>query len=302
MKRYLSAIALLSALSACGSGVFTESGADDGDTDSGTVVDTTGVPAAIAGNLESVTYDPGDPGAGVPARLLVKGVGFDSAGEAVDYVRKPALDANVPGFQTFTFQADGDSRHYTAFVRESDGVVVAVTGSGQFGQFLAGATFDNTGTFSAPASDAVPDLGSVQYNGAYAGILNVAGDGGDLLTPSPGTTGSAVPAQLAEVSGTVRIVGDFQQNLVTGTIQNREIADSNTALEDLDLLITPVGENGGFEGDIEVTGTNSAIGTYAGTFGGDGATAVGGAINAANHTDAIPGGDEIEYGVFTATR
>ncbi|MCL6284456.1 hypothetical protein M3P21_13055 [Ruegeria sp. 2012CJ41-6] len=333
MKRYLLAIAALSLVSACGSGVFTEDSADTGGGEGGEGTDDSGivVPEEIAGEVESVIYNPGDPSSGVAPTLTLTGLPFDSGVDTAEYVRDASLD--VGDFQAFTFQAANPSaRKYTALVREQDGLVVVASGSGGFEQFFGGSSFSRTGTYTAPTAADLPtdpvtggpgNIGSVEYTGTYAGILNV------------GLTGGGNESQ-ARMSGDVVVVGDFRdQTNVIGEINNRQFEDTFnvvngvndsdpnrpggdpddirivgadtatmpgdlTAVEDLIFTATTLNADGSFNGNLK-----NANGSYAGAFTGEAATAVGGAIRAEGHISELPSIDGtpiFEHGVFTATR
>lgn len=322
MKRFWLGVAAMALLSACGaSDVFPlapdlDGGTQDdgGDTsgDGNIVIDDTvqiAAPADIANEIDSVTFNPGD--GSTPPTLSIGGAGFDVAGAPAEYVRKPGLD--VPGFQAFTSQVDGDSRHYLAFVSEEDGIVAMAAGSGQFAQFLAGANFTRTGTYSEPLASSVPDLGSVTYTGTYVGILNRAGDQGDLLPPT-GTSGN--PVQIAEITGTTIVQADFSgdggKNVIGGIFDRTVVdpiidtdgdgtPDANAPVENLNFEITGLNEDGTFSGTV-IKDDFTAVGGYAGAFAGQEATAVGGALKVNNHIDQLTDAPTTEYGAFTATR
>ncbi|MFA3916101.1 hypothetical protein [Ruegeria hyattellae] len=313
MKRYLLAVAALSLVSACGSGVFSEDDTDDGG-GGGDGGDTgaTGflAPDNIAGQLDSVVYNPGNPATGEPATLEVTGLPFDDGSLSAEYTRDASLD--VPGFQAFTAQARSGSRHYTVLVREQDGVLVANAGSGFAGTFFGGANFARQNTYSKPRDEDLtgtePTVGNVLYTGSYAGIINANTDGG------PGVS------RVIRTSGDVSVTADFTDNTVQeGTVTGRQFEDpvllldndnnpislpAGTLLDDMRFETTALGADGTFTGTLTDLNADN-IGSYAGTFAGERAPAVGGVIRAEGHIDALDdaaGPTIFEDGVFTATR
>ncbi|WP_241482206.1 thymidylate synthase [Leisingera sp. ANG-Vp] len=229
--------------------------------------------------------------------LTVTGVGLDETPFTATYVRKPALDRN--GYEAYTVQDNALTEHSTAYVREIEGgqATVVMTG-GQFGFFQGGTTYGRTGTFSAPDTEQGPG-GIVSYAGTYIGLLNINGDGGDLITPTPGTAPELLPGQAAEVTGDVFINADFSDNRVKGTVYNRQITDQPaTIVEDLDLEPTDIASGGTFDGAVSTGGIG--VGEYGGVFSGTDAAAVAGSVHATSHIQAFSGSTVPieEFGVF----
>lgn len=301
MTRILVGIAALAVLSACGSGVFDEA-ANPEDT---TVVvgdATSNVPDDIAGEIDSITYNP------TTDTLVVTGVRLDDTPFEATYSRNAALDQG--DYRAFTSQNNSLSRQYTAFVAQRDGVNAGVTGSGQFTTFLAGATYSRSGAYDPPAD--IPATGIVNYIGRYVGVLNVAGAQTDVLPVPPGTPDAFRPTQVATVTGDILINADFSGNAVEGAITNRQVAvnsdpfntpltTSAETLADIVLVSTGIDANGEFSG---TAGLDLATprGTYAGIFGGTNASTVGGGVNLADHVSTSTGSsfdiEGEEYGVF----
>ncbi|SDD13996.1 hypothetical protein [Ruegeria marina] len=287
MKPYLVAMATCVALSACGgsNAVF---GTGDGTDGGGGTPANPVVPADIAGNITSISYDPDN------QTLVVRGAGLDDVAFTDVYTRKPALDR--PGYEAYTAQDGSLTRHFTAYVREIDGTYGAVIGSGgQFNTVIQGTQFGRDGAYDPPAT--TPNGGVVSYAGNYIGVLNRNGSGEDLLPVTPGTDPSVIPGQVAEVTGNVLINAGFgdTQNQVDGIIYNRQIADTGLSMEDLSLRPTEITSNGTFTGEV-MTPDLRNVGGYAGLFGGQDASVVAGALHVEDHVGALE--NEVEYGTF----
>ncbi|MDP5216859.1 hypothetical protein Q5Y75_06475 [Ruegeria sp. 2205SS24-7] len=292
--------------------MFTEDGTDGGGSGESGDTGATGfiAPDDIAGQLDSVVYNPGDPATGEPATLEVTGLPFDDGDLSAEYTRDESLD--VPGFQAFTGQARSGSRHYTVLVSEQDGILVATSGSGFRGTFFGGANFARQNTFSRPRDSDLsgpnPTVGNVEYRGAYAGVINAATNGG------PGVS------RIVRTSGDISVTADFTDNQVQeGTITNRRFEDpvvigdtsggiislpAGTALENLNFESTTLESNGTFTGNV-LNLDRDTVGSYAGAFAGERAPAVGGVIRAEGHIEALDNAEGptiFEDGVFTATR
>ncbi|WP_342586279.1 thymidylate synthase [Leisingera sp. ANG-M6] len=276
-------------VSACGGGNPFTTTTDD-DTDTGTDTESA-IPASIANDLDSVSYDPTN------QTLTVTGVGLDETPFTSTYVRKPALDR--AGYEAYTVQDNELTEHSTAYVRQSGrGYAAVVVTGGQFGYFQGGATYARTGSFTEPDTESGPG-GIVSYAGNYVGLLNVNGDTGDLIIPSGSPETILLPGQAAEVTGDVFINADFSDRAIKGTIYNREITDApGTSVENLILVPTEIAADGTFDGTLNVDGTG--VGTYGGTFAGTDAEVVAGGVHATSHIDALSGGTNPieEYGVF----
>ncbi len=286
MRRYWLGVAAAIFLSACGGG---NPWLDDGDDGSGS---TPTIPEVLLGDLESFTYDP------VAQTLVVRGISQDNTPAAAVYTRKPGLD--VPGYEAYTTQSSATTPHATAFVQERDGVIagIIVTG-GQSGSYFGGGSYYRAGAYTPPTGTAANQV--VTYTGTYAGLLNIAGDGGDLLPVAPGTPNSERPFQAAEVTGNATIIADFSDNVVSGVINNRVVVDEpgiDLSNQSLELAPTAIIDDGTFEGSAEQN--NVGKGTYGGIFGGVDSSAVGGTLFVEGHIDGITNIEE--YGVFVLSR
>lgn len=239
------------------------------------------VPETITGHLTSYTFDANN------QTLIVRGISLDDTPFEAAYRRRPAMDRN--GYLAFTAQDGSLNRHVTAYVLQIDGTSAAVLASGpHLGNVVQGATIART-TYDPP------DAGLVKYAGHYIGLLNGAGDGGDLLAVAPGTAVDIRPTEAAEVTGDAFVTADFVDNKVNGLIYNRVFVDSpGTALENLELRETEIDGSGTFSGDVHQGTTDK--GDYAGVFGGTDSSAVAGALNATDHIAATQ--NEEETGIF----
>ncbi|KIC12950.1 thymidylate synthase [Leisingera sp. ANG-M1] len=287
MRRYWLGLAAASALSACGGGnPFATP--DPTDPDTGTSAT---IPEALAGDVDSVSYNATD------QTLTVTGVGLDETPFTATYIRKPALDRN--GYEAYTVQDNALTEHSTAYVRQAEGgyAAVVMTG-GQFGTFQGGTTYGRDGSYSAP--DTSTPGGIVSYAGTYVGLLNIDGDSGDLLTPTPGTDPSILPGQAAEITGDAFLNADFTgDGEVKGRIYNRQITDMPAvAVEDLTLTNTTIASDGSFTGSV--VADNANVGEYGGVFSGADAASVAGSVHAENHIEAFSGNTPPieEFGIF----
>jgi hypothetical protein len=268
-------------MSACGGGnpFIEETGTDP---DNGIVI-----PEELAGDLTSFSYDPDK------QILIVRGVSLDDTPFEAVYNRRANLD--VPGYEGYSSQESSLGRHTTAYVQQIDGARAAITVSGgQFGHYFGGSAYGRSGAFTPP--DTTVAGGGVTYAGSYVGLLNVAGDGGDLLPVAPGTPNELRPKQAAEVIGSVFISADFADNAVDGLVYNRLHADSGTPIEDLELAPAVITDAGSFTSSVQQGGGRDTVGVYGGIFGGADASAVAGTLYAADH---ISGAANVEeFGLF----
>ncbi len=277
MRQYwLSALAAL-ALVGCGDG--SPFGGATTTTDGTTT--TTTIPDTVTGSLTSYTFD------ATTQTLVVRGISLDDTPFEATYRRRPAMDRN--GYLAFTAQDGSLNRHVTAYVLEIDGTSATVLGSGpHLGEVVQGSRM-------ARASYDPPDAGLVKYAGHYIGLLNGAGDGGDLLAVAAGTAVDIRPTEAAEVTGDAFVTADFVDNKVSGLIYNRVFVDSpGTALENLELRETAIDGSGTFSGNVHQGSTDK--GDYAGVFGGTDSSAVAGALHATDHIAATQ--NEKETGIF----
>lgn len=280
MRQYwLSALAAL-ALVGCGDGA-----PFGGTTTTTTTTTTPTTPETIAGNLTSYTFD------SVNQTLIVRGISLDRTPFEAVYSRRPALDRN--GYLAFTAQDGSLNRHVTAYVLAIDGTSAAVLGSGpHLGDVVQGATYARD-TYDPPTT------GIIKYAGNYVGLLNGAGDGGDLLAVAAGTPTDIQPTQAAEVTGSILITADLVDNKVAGLVYSRVFVDSPaTTLENLELRETTIDGTGSFSGNVN-QGTNDR-GDYAGFFGGTDSIAVAGALTASDHIASVQ--NEKEVGIFVLAK
>lgn len=281
MKRFWLSVAASAAVAACGDGTnpFTPTAT--------TTTTTSTVPANIAGNLESFTYD------AASQTLVVSGTALDNTPYEATYTRKPALDRN--GYEAYTSQESSLGRHYTAFVKEVDGTRAGVVVSGaQFGHYFGGAYYERDGDFDPP--DTTVAGGIVHYAGSYVGVTNIAGDGGDLLAVTPGTNTALLPRDAAEVIGDIFITADFSDNTTDGVIYNRTVPDYAASVEDLELAPAAIATDGTFSGEVQQSGGSATVGEWAGIFGGTDSSAVAGTVFVSDHTTTFS--NEEEYGTF----
>jgi len=283
MKRFWLGVAAMAVMSACSGG--NPFAPDDGTTPT---PDPT-IPTTIAGSVSGVSYDP------VAQTLTITGVELDDTPFQAVYRRRAGMD--VPGYEAYTVQDSSLDRHTTAFVRERDGTraIIAVSGA-QFNYYFGGSNYSRTGSFDPPTANATGGL--VSYAGSYVGLLNGAGDGGDLLPVDPTTPADVRPNQAAEVTGSIFINADFADNAVNGVIYNRNVVDRATPVENLDLAPTSIAADGTFTGNVtQQTATSlNDRGDYGGIFGGTDASAVAGTLFVSDHITAFNG--EEEYGLF----
>ena len=285
MKHVWMGAVAVSVLAACSGNPFLQNaGTDTGTTDPAA----DGIPSAIQSDLGSFSFN------ATTGELTISGLTLEADELSATYTRKPGLDQGP--YQAYTTQDNELSRHSTAFVRSIDGTsaVVVVTG-GQFGQYFGGAAYARTSTYDPVGSNTTPDGGLVSYAGTYVGLLNVAGDGGDLITPTTGADPNLLPSQAAEITGVILVNADFTDNSVNGRITNRVIPDLPAVVpEDLDLEATAIQADGTFTGNV--TQAMTTRGTYGGIFGGVESAALAGALEASDHISTLS--DEDEYGIF----
>lgn len=306
MKFGTSALALCVFLAACGSGTpFNgETGADTG-TGTGGSTGASAIPAELAKDLKSFSYDPAS------QTLSITGITADDSAFTANYRRRPGLDRN--GYEAYTAQDGSLDRHVTAYVKGIDGTRAAVVMTGgQFEQVFSGAGYSNT-SYSAPVAPGTQSEGGlVTYAGNYIGLLNGAGSGEDLAPVADGTNPDTLSRQAAEVTGKVVLTGDFTDAAVTGIIYERKVTDFDTGgtydpnsatpfeAQNIALDSTGIAEDGTFFGTASQS--NGAVGEYGGIFGGTGATEVAGVIHAENHIALGGSGTPIEYGAFVLTQ
>lgn len=264
--------------------------------------DTSSIPSELSNNLKSVTFD-GD-------TMKVDIEGGDGNPAEVTYERDTRLD--LPGYTAYRTQETALDRLYVALgAISADGSVQAVTvgDGGVSNVYYAGGSYDRAGGFDAPPTD--DGRGTVHYAGSYAAVTNVNAprDGGpdDVALPvSESADDSVVPWQPSRVTGDIFIDTNFTDNTVRGSISNRELVDTHTALVDVILVPTTIDPTddtdtraGTFSGDAQYADLR-VIGTYGGIFGGEGANSVAGVVHL---TEFNPDWEnEQEHGVFVLTQ
>jgi hypothetical protein len=278
-RRILSVLLCAGLLAGCGGNPFVDGGGGGGGGGGGS----SDIPAALKGNLESVTYNPTG-GAGGNGALTAVIVPLDASPITATFDRDATLD--TPGFKAFTYRETSSNRLFVAlFATSADGNTMGgVTGSGQFTEMVWGVNYDSD-SFTKPSS------GLASYRGDYAGVLNTG-----AAVAGPGTPFN--PIQPHRVQGDVLLNADFTNDAVEGGIRNREIVDTGEDLDNVFLQITEINADGSFGGSV-VFGDKQQAGTYGGVFGGNGATAVAVGIEIApDPNDA----DLLERGIFVAER
>lgn len=265
------------------------------------------VPAEVSRDLRSITYSPNKGG-----QLSVDLNGLVASGGSATFVRDASLD--VGNYQAFKYQETGLQRSYLAYVaknKRGDLLVTAVSDGGQFNAHYGGATFARISVYQAPTVRDGVETGQFSYAGDYAGVLTV-GDA-TSATLAPGLT----PNGAYHVEGDTLINANFANSLVNGGVDNRFVldnagnrvdvnadgnVDSNDMLPAIALLPSAINSSGAFTGDVQIFGPpdtpGSKIGTYAGLFGGIGATDVAGVLVFNPLTGASPE----EFGVFNLPR
>jgi hypothetical protein len=316
MKRFFLVAGVAAVLSGCGS---TNPFMVTGDaTDDGTAVATlNALPDAVQGDVQKITYSPGD------GTITVEGIALDESQISSIYTRDATYDR--PGYQAYVAQDDVLDRNSFALVAQSrnTGSIragVVVTG-GQFNRVLSGNFAERDGNYTPPSPDVVqdiaPDTGLVSYTGSYAGLTN----GGPDATVPGGTPAEITPGQPNFVTGTAFFNVDFADNSLNGTIYDRNLETPGGAtivpIPSIVLVATDIGADGTFEGSVEYSSAQgnpavlgdfsevvgTSIGTFGGVFGGPSADAVGGAVVLGGFDGPDdPRGytNELEWGVFVA--
>ena len=264
------------------------------------------VPADIAGNVTSVTFDAAN------QTLVVTGVNLDNTPVDTVYTRNPALDRN--GFQAYTNQDGALERHFTAYVAENGSVRAATVSSpSPRNRTFRGAFFERDGAYDPP--DVTADTGVVTYAGTYVGLTNIGDPNGSDLIDTNVTPGVLQPGQALSTDGDVLLSADFADNSVEGNIFNRRLIDTNgnalSNLPSLVLIVAPIQTDGTFDGAIEydisdglgnTDGDFVNVGSYAGIFGGENARQVAGGITLTEFDgvdDFVLGAEgEEESGIF----
>jgi hypothetical protein len=256
------------------------------------------IPEGLSGSVTGVTFAPGS------NTITVTGLPLDQVGGTFpEAVFNANTNLNVPGYTAYAYQDDNLDRMFVMLIAEdtASGVQAgAVADGGQFAEFFGGGFYRQIGPYT-------PDTGLVSYGGTYAGVSNVDANGNELLPP-PAVGPAIAPEQPAQIVGDIFINADFGQNTVNGGIENVEyfnlnaadIATFGTDLPDVLLVSAPISAAGEFQGLVQNPGLVT-IGGYGGTFGGTGATGVGGTMILDGDWDPNRNG-EFQYGVFVLTQ
>tara|TARA_R110000764_G_scaffold9998_7_gene31289 strand:- start:3648 stop:4589 length:942 start_codon:yes stop_codon:yes gene_type:complete len=293
MTRLYSGIAILALVAACG----------DGNPFSGTPTDTDGdsttspIPAVLASDLDSFTYNPSD------GTLTVTGVGLDEDALSSVYRRRPGLD--VPGYVAFTAQDDPLDQHATAYVQDINGTRagIVVTG-GQFGTYSGGGAYARDGAYSPHV--VTPESGEVTYAGDYVGLTNMSGDPTDLAAVPPGTPVELIPGQAAKVTGKIFFNVDFADNTLKGAVYDRVLDANDNQLPpgQTELIVgslefdpTTIDSDGTFFGDVRLNGETDPRGNYGGIFGGTESEVMAGVLFIEDHLVSNTTAEQ-EYGMW----
>ena len=191
---------------------------------------------------------------------------------------------------------------------------VAVTG-GQFTYYSGGVQYGRTGDFGPPTPSELTDTGLVTYAGQYVGLTNLNGPNTDLLPVPGGVSSAVIPSQAGPVNGKVFINVSFADNSVAGIISERTVTSTAFGTFSVSNLVFAPGElnpdDGTFSGEVELPGTRTNVGEYAGIIGANNGDAAAGGIFVEEHygdniVDAssnplVITGEE-EFGIFVLGR
>lgn len=250
-----------------------------------------GIPAALANNLNAVNYDPAN------QTLSLELESLDAPGDPAVYVRYAALDSAVAGYQAYVRQDDPLDRFFLAIAGTSaNGEVraVSITDGGQFNRFFGGAFYEKNGSYVHP------ETGLVSYAGNYAATTNVNARGDNLQPPPATTPTELLPREPATISGRVFLNVDFNDNTINGKIIQRQFTEYPAiTMEDISLVEGVIADDGTFLGSTEIE-VEKSNGSFGGTFGGDGATAIAGVTHITEYSPDLE--NEEEYGIFVLER
>lgn len=329
MARHLLPSAALIALVACSGPALVKSAssssgsvddAQQGGTETPTPTPATiTVPATLAVNMSSFTYDPDNE----TLQVAIEGLDSTSTGDAalVTYTRNPTLDTGV--YQAYSVQEDALDRIFVALAATSeDGSVTGVTAGdgGQFSKYFAGGLYARKGDFTPPTVGDGPGKGQVSYAGDYAAVTNIP-----VQRISPTSIGAAVdsstpealmPYQPMRVAGKTFLNVNFQDNSVNGSIYDRNMIDTMDGvpvrLETVYLTPADIASDGTFSGGT-ARRDSAGTGAYGGIFGGTDANSVAGLVHleasqvylAGSNPDTASGtqiDNAQEHGVFVLTQ
>jgi len=298
MIRSFLMMAVLATVAACGSGdplnpTTGDDGGGTGTTDPVTTDPT--VPDVLAGNLKSISYD------ATNKTVTAQVYALDSTPVDVVYTRDAGRDLN--GYEAYIVQEDSLDRFFVAMVGEStdSSVQAGVVGDGgQFNRVLQGAYFERDGDFDAPDIGDGPNAGQVSYAGNYVGMTNIS----RAIDPG-GVPPAVVPGEPVMISGQIFLNANFSDMAVNGAIYDRQLLLTTPSdLPDLALIVTEIGTDGSFLGEVEYRGLiGQSIGEYGVIFGGENAAAVGGALSLSEFDgETGPLDNELERGFFVLSQ
>ena len=260
------------------------------DTDTGGGTTTSGIPAALAGNVSTMSYNAS------LGTLSITLSGLDADAVKANFTRTPSLD--IGQYAAFITQDDPLDRLFTALAATSfDGSVTAgvVADGGQFGRYFPGGFYVQNSAYVPPSV-----AGLASYAGRYAAVSNTDAPGANLLPVPGGTDPALLPAESARIDGMIFINIQFGENQLNGVIFNRQYTDYNTSLPDVLLIPATLATDGSFYGTVEMGGT--AIGSYGGVVGGSGGTSIAGVVETTNFDPNDGTTLDEERGVFVLTR
>ena len=307
MIRTVLLLGLLAGLAACSDGqpLFDDPGNDGGGNGGGDGGGNGGggggieISEDVAGSLRSADFVP--PSGNNDGRLQVDIGALDGAPGAVRYTR--AEDLDVRGFTAYSNQEDPLDRFFLGLARRSTDNTIqgaVVQDAGQFNRYFGGVTYERLSPYS-PYQPSQPNQGLVSYAGDYAGLLNIgAPEPNNTLPVPPGTDPDLIPGQPVRVTGDVFLNADFSDNAVNGAIMDRRTVEGRVGLENLILVPGDIAQNGTFAGGVESSDGEKVFGSYAGAFGGQGATSVAGGVHLQEFLEEVD--NEEERGLFVLTR
>jgi hypothetical protein len=249
------------------------------------------IPEEILFSINSVVWTPG------ADTIAISIDGLDTTPVVATWGEDTRYD--IPGYKAYKIQEDELDRFYVALAAVStDGAMRAVVAGdgGQFNTVFQGAYYERTGIYSAPdATQPGPANGQVSYAGRYAGLLN----GGPDLPVAIGTPPSLIPREPVVTTGVGFVNANFATNTVNGAIYDRVVVEGGLSLGDLILIPNAITANGTFSGTVQNREEDN-VGSYAGAFGGVGATSLAGGLALTRVEYALGErlDDAEEFGVF----
>ncbi|MGH1457384.1 MAG: hypothetical protein ACRBBT_00630 [Paracoccaceae bacterium] len=291
MMKFAGTLVAALALSGCAAGSGTNPFSTESTEEIAEKAANSTIPEELANNLAAASYSEAG---GTPTLQIY--TTLDGAALIDTYTRAPSLD--VGPYIAFTKQQSNLQRHFTGFGKISDdpdnSVRAMVVGDGgQFGTFYAGGAYERSGDYVRP------DGGLVSYTGRYVAVTNL---NGDSVVFSGAVPDELRADQTARLEGTILINADFNAGIVNGGISSRVFTDypTYTGIPRLDLDAAPIDANGEFFGTTSVD--TQVKGNWGGIFGGDGATAVAGVVQAKEWGGSTTLTNEEEYGIFVLSR